>query len=459
MRACINTQTPLVIFNPNRIDIIERHQTLNKPLDVQLLTEGVDYRLAPGGVTKMVFHLVERMMKDGPLREAHWVSLNTNGPREAILDGVMLHNVRLPTERLRGYRQAKEVMWNVLHGLADKETVPSLQNLDGGVLRDYIYYNRASAETMARLDNRYDCDFFFIHCFQQLLVGHFLSTPKPKIFRWHVPFDDTVVPDSWREFLLAFLNSYETIIVSTRKYQEALRRFGYQGRTCYVYPYLDPSLYTRPSWSDLRDFSTRFGIEDDNRMILVVARMTPDKGQDRAIDAFAKFSSDRSDTKLVLVGDGTFSSSKEGLGLSKGAIWLEKLKKQAEQLGVEERVIFTGYADQRTLNAAYQRCDLTLLPSVAEGFGLVVVESWLFRKPTVVTERAGIIELIQDGQNGLVVDPDDVESIADKLVYLLDNGDEAERIGANGLITSERCSIRQGEDMVDEIVFGLRQPT
>jgi len=80
-------------------------------------------------------------------------------PREAVIDGVMLHNVRLPTERLRGYRQAKEVMWNVLHGLADKETVPSLQNLDGGVLRDYIYYNRASAETMARLDNRYDCDF------------------------------------------------------------------------------------------------------------------------------------------------------------------------------------------------------------------------------------------------------------------------------------------------------------
>jgi len=37
-----------------------------------------------------------------------------------------------------------------------------------------------------------------------------------------------------------------------------------------------------------------------------------------------------------------------------------------------------------------------------------------------------------------------------KLVYLLDNGDEAERIGANGLITSERCSIRQGEDMVGE---------
>jgi len=101
-------------------------------------------------------------------------------------------------------------------------------------------------------------------------------------------------------------------------------------------------------------------------MILVVARMTPDKGQDRAIDAFAKFSSDRSDTKLVLVGDGTFSSSKEGLGFIQGSELLEKLKKQAEQLGVEERVIFTGYADQRTLNAAYQRCDLTLLPSVAE---------------------------------------------------------------------------------------------
>lgn len=407
----------------------------------------------------MVSHLVERTLKEGMLKEAHWVALNTSGPDEAILDGVMLHPAKIPMDRIKGYREAKEIMWNVLHGLVDKDTVPPLQSLDGGVLRDYVRYNRSSAEVMAKVDNKYNCDFFFIHCFQQLLVGHFLSTSKPKIFRWHVPFDDAVIPDSWREFLTAFLNAYETIIVSTKKYEAALQRFGYKGRTRFVYPYLDPNIYTRPSWKDLRDFSTRFGIEDEDRIILVVARMSPDKGQDRAIEAFAKIARERPDTKLVLVGNGTFSSSKEGLGLSKGMLWRQKLTRLAKKSRVEDRVVFTGYADQKTLNAAYQRCDFTILPSIGEGFGLVVVESWLFRKPTMVTNRAGIVELLQDGRNGLVVDPDDPETIADKMVYLLDDKEEAERIGEQGYRTSAKCSIREGEQMVGEILFGLRQPS
>jgi len=146
----------------------------------------------------------------------------------------------------------------------------------------------------------------------------------------------------------------------------------------------------------------------------------------------------------VIVGNGSFSGSKSGLGLSKSEKWHVKLRKLVDSLHVEENVIFAGYLPQRLLNAAYESCDMTILPSRQEGFGLVVVESWLYKKPALVSTKAGIAELINDGINGLLIDSTDSFAIAEKISAVLTDQRLADDLGKNGYLTSRKCMIDEG---------------
>jgi glycosyltransferase involved in cell wall biosynthesis len=159
--------------------------------------------------------------------------------------------------------------------------------------------------------------------------------------------------------------------------------------------------------------------------------------------------------KLVIVGNGSFSGSKQGLGLSKSEKWLMELRNLVKSLNIEDNVTFTGYLPQRLLNAAYTTCDMTILPSQQEGFGLVVVESWLYKKPTLVSTKAGIAELINEGKNGLLIDPSNPAGIAERISAVLSDSKLARELGENGFLTSRRCLIGQGLRSEWEVISRL----
>jgi glycosyltransferase involved in cell wall biosynthesis len=447
-KICVNTQTPLVRFSLAQEELTKKYGELPKPLDLDMLTEGFDFQFSPGGVTRMVFPLLKQMLIKGIIEDAHWVSLNPLGPdiftvksgNTSYSKKITFHQVKLETEKMKGYGYTKEAIWKTVHGIPQKLGSAG-QILWQDKFSDYTYYNRISTERILQLDKENDFDIFYIHDFQQLPIGHMLNVLKPKIFRWHIPFDESMIPPDWKEFLSIYLNSYDTIIVSCKKYLESLSLFGYTGKARYVYPYIDPSPYLKPTVSELAEFRQSFGIRDDDRVVLVVARLDPMKGQDKPIKAIANVIKDIPNVKLVLVGNGSFSSSKQGIGLSKADRWLNELRILVKKLGVENHVIFAGHLSQSQLNAAYDCCDLTVLPSVREGFGLVVIESWLYRKPTIVTSKAGIAEIIEDGKNGLLFDPDDNISLAEKISDLLSDPERAKTLGENGFVTSKLCLI------------------
>lgn len=402
----------------------------------------------------MLYPFLKTLCDEEKAEDIHWVSLNPSGPQSAKYGPVQLHHVVIQPQIMVGYGQVKEELWGVLHGTRHED------RHNGGVFwndqfADFTYYNRISAELTKRLDAKHDFDFFYIHDFQQLPMGHMLESLKPKVFRWHIPFDETTLPRRWRELLSKYLNSYDSIIVSCKKYLDALERFGYKGDAKYVYPYIDPAPYVKPDENVVRDFCKRYGIDNADRVVLMVARLDPVKGHDRALMAMQRILRSVPKAKLVLVGNGSFSSSAKGMGLSKASIWLSKLEDLAKKLRIEDRIVFTGHESQTMLNAAYQRCDLTILPSVREGFGLVVIESWLFHKPTIVTSTAGIVELIENGKNGVVVDPEDTFSLADKITGILMDPGLARELGEKGFSASRKCLIDEGSRAESQILAKL----
>jgi glycosyltransferase involved in cell wall biosynthesis len=269
-----------------------------------------------------------------------------------------------------------------------------------------------------------------------------LQTLKPKIFRWHIPFDDTMIPGEWKPWLATYFNSYYLVVVSSKRYLASLKAFGHTGKVVRMYPYVDPDDYSQPPAEDVEATCAGRGIPSEAVVILVVGRMDPMKGQDRAIRAFARVAQRFPLARLVLVGNGSFSGAQGPAGQSKSARWRGGLESLAHELGVKDRVLFTGHVTQKELDCLYERARFTLLPSVQEGFGLVVVESWLHRKPTVVTERAGIAELIDPGTNGFLVDPDDTDALVEKLEQLLTlDADALDRLGKEGYKTSKKCVV------------------
>ena len=439
LKVCLNTQTPLVQFLPPsagpRVPRVW-------PRDVRLddLTEGVDYRFSPGGVTRMVYPLVRRLTEEGRLDAAHWISLNPTGPETVRLRDLTLHNLRMVPGRMAGYGKTKEAMWGTIHGLHAPDQEEGLFWTDA--FSEYAYYNRLTAERIRALDRTEDFDLFYIHDFQQLPVGQMLDTLKPKVFRWHIPFDAATIPGDWASLVTRYLNAYDVVIVSTDSYLDSLKSFGYEGDVRRLYPYVDPAEYARPPPTVVATTCAAKGVAPSDEVILVVARMDPTKGQDRAVRAFATLARRRPRLRLVLVGNGSFSSSRGGLGLSKSDRWRAELRQLADELEVGDRVTQTGHVSQHELDCLYERCRFTVLPSTNEGFGLVVVESWLHGKPVVVTQRAGIAELIEDGENGLLFDPEDPDQLARQMRRLLADRDGlSARLAKNGRITARRCSL------------------
>jgi len=418
--------------------LFEKYGDLPKPTPLRALLEGEDFDHTPGGVTGMVAPLLQRMYKEEKIRTPHWVAINPMGPEMTSFGGIVLHRIEMEPHELTGYGYFKEAMWKNVHGL-EQTWVPRKQ------FADYALFNWRYAKKMMDLHSEIEFDLFYMHDFQLLLTGSMTGPAARKILRWHIPLDMKKMTPGWRTFLLRYLDDYDAVIVSCKKYKRSLLKAGFKGRVYQIYPHIDERAHGQASDAKVKQFCERFGISDDDTIILVVARLDPIKGQDTTVRALARVAKRFPRAKLVLVGNGSFSSARKGgLGLPKGARWLDKLERLASKLGIRERIVFTRYLTGDELRAAYTRADVIVLPSVLEGFGLAVLEGWMYKKPVVVSSGAGVSELIIDGENGRLFPPNDHEELASKIIEVLSKPETAGEMGKRGFETVKRCYVRQG---------------
>jgi glycosyltransferase involved in cell wall biosynthesis len=106
------------------------------------------------------------------------------------------------------------------------------------------------------------------------------------------------------------------------------------------------------------------------------------------------------------------------------------LKQEALDLGISDRVIFTGYLDD--LPNLMQLFDIFVLPSLHEPFGLVCAEAMSQSKPVVVTGVGGLAEQVSDRQTGFIVMPRDPNGLAAKLAELIKDRELRDRFAKNG---------------------------
>jgi len=113
----------------------------------------------------------------------------------------------------------------------------------------------------------------------------------------------------------------------------------------------------------------------------------------------------------------------------------------AAELGIEDRVRWTGYLSDKELLAAYRNADVLVQPSRYEGFGLQVLEAMACGTPVISSDRGSLPEVAGDA--AVMVDPDDVEGMAGRIRDVLTDGSLASDLVSKGLRQSARFDWRK----------------
>lgn len=167
----------------------------------------------------------------------------------------------------------------------------------------------------------------------------------------------------------------------------------------------------------LIDARIEWGMHENDFVVGSVGRMLNDSNKrfSDLLKAFAYFSKDKKNTKLLLIGDGPEKAN---------YIFL------AKQLEIYDKVIFAGYQSNVTL--FYKMMSIFCLVSANEAFGLVVAEAMLNKIPVVVTKVGGMKYIVLDNITGFTVEPYQVQEIANKFEIFYRNKFLINKMGKKG---------------------------
>ena len=168
------------------------------------------------------------------------------------------------------------------------------------------------------------------------------------------------------------------------------------------------------------------GLSRDNWVCVIVGRLVPVKGHRFLVEALAKARNLVPNLKLLCIGDGPLET---------------ELRRQAMDLGIREHIRFLGF--RTDIPEVLSACDLFVLASLNEGFGLVLLEAMAAGLPAIATHVGGVPEVVEDGATGLLVPPEDAQAMAKAMVDLLRSPEQMAQMSANALAcVQERFSIK-----------------
>jgi len=190
---------------------------------------------------------------------------------------------------------------------------------------------------------------------------------------------------------------------------------------------------------------SRFNINNNGFVIGLIGQITPNKGQDVFIRALAQVVRKHPNVRALVVGDTVIDDSK----------WfLVELKQLVQELGISDKVIFTGFV--KNITDLYRCLDIVVLPSRSEGFGRTIAEAMAMGKPVIASRVGGLPELISEGETGLLVPPGDSNSLADAIVKLVENRSLAKKLGFNGRRkVKEQFSVEKNVRKIERVYMSL----
>lgn len=163
------------------------------------------------------------------------------------------------------------------------------------------------------------------------------------------------------------------------------------------------------------DVRKEFGISRDEKIILYVGRLSQEKGVEVLLLACESLFRSMPRCRLLVVGDGPLRHD---------------LEKKGQQKKMAGAVVFCGH--RKNIASFYKIADVVVIPSWTEGVPMVLLEALMFSLPVVCSKVGGIPRIVVHDQTGLLVEPGDVDALANAICRVLVNEPFARSLGRRG---------------------------
>ncbi|KAF5086884.1 D-inositol-3-phosphate glycosyltransferase [anaerobic digester metagenome] len=187
---------------------------------------------------------------------------------------------------------------------------------------------------------------------------------------------------------------------------------------------------------------SKLGLPQNKKIILFFGNVVAYKGPDVLLKAFAIVKKLYPELMLLYVGRGEMQA---------------ELQKLSEEMNISGSVVFAGFIEEKSKPLYYHSADIFCLPSVtmAEAFGIVNLEAMACGLPVVSSKLGGIPDIVQNGKNGIIVEPGDIEALADALKELVENDDLRVKMSSEGKSMSEDYSWTKIAEETEKIYENL----
>jgi glycosyltransferase involved in cell wall biosynthesis len=213
-----------------------------------------------------------------------------------------------------------------------------------------------------------------------------------------------------------YLSKTKKIIAVSEALKQALNQNGI-GNCTVIHNGIDYPAWNVPEF-ELNNFRQKYNLIDRD-IVLFGGRLSGAKGGSLIIEAMNKVIKNNSKAILFVIGNKDF--------------YAEKMLKQSESLSVKDNIIFSGWLDREQIKFAYNSANVVVIPSVCfDSFPNGNLEAFASKKPVIATCFGGSKEIVRDGENGYIVNPFDVERLAQKIDEILSDKNKEKAFGESG---------------------------
>ena len=297
---------------------------------------------------------------------------------------------------------------------------------------DITYLQRGKFDPGTYLDlmkvvDRKKIDVLHLHGYGATTFGRLVAARRglPVVLHEHANLTDTPwfqkIADRmlapFTDIAIAVSESTAEFVVNARQMPRDRTRVVYLGAP------LDEFARERTP-AEREEIRSELGIRPDEIVMGTVTRLHDSKGNEYLVDAARMVVDQRPNAKFFLYGEGPLR---------------EPLEEQATRLGLGDRFVFGGFVKDvaRVLGAF----DVSVFPSLWEGTPLTVFETMAAGKPIVATDADGLLDVLTDERDALIVPKRDAKALAAKIVRLIDAPAERERLAAGARETSGEYDI------------------
>jgi glycosyltransferase involved in cell wall biosynthesis len=348
-----------------------------------------------GGADKRLWELARKLAENGE-HDVHIYGMKWwHGPDTIVTENVHLHGVCKVRELYndRGIRSIKEALIYAL------KVLPPLLRADYDVI---------------------DCNQFpYFPCFSGKIAS--IIKKRPLVITWL-----EVWGAYWSEYLGAICGSFGKVVERlTMRLPDGVVAISQKTKSDLIRRKVKPQLIdVIPVGIDLERISN-IAPAMNATDVLFAGRLIREKRVDVLLKALAIVKTNAPTISCVIIGDGPERRSLQGL---------------TAKLGLNDNVDFMGFVDQDGLTAQMKSSKVLVLPSVREGFGLVIVEANACKLPVISIshEMSAVRELIENGVNGFLISNISPDQIAEAVLKIVLDDELRNKLAENGLKISKK---------------------